>query len=197
MFSNIVLWILKKAFCYEIFFSSKFQCHKWFNKLWWQVIEWFFLIIELRIVKSSEKYWLCSCLVIIIRFLKIKWNVQNLVTFLWKKDLLTRHVQVLLDNVLILTSRLPFHQVTFAPFVGKITIADKIVLMLFRVWGEFMNIQYLIWPIFLQTTPIPVQVQKIWTWTGIIWKEIFGTANSLLSCMRFRDWILLMYIFII
>ena len=31
---------------------------------------------------------------------------------------------------------------------------------------------------------------------GIIWKEIFGTANSLLLCMMFRDWILMMYVFI-
>ena len=31
---------------------------------------------------------------------------------------------------------------------------------------------------------------------GIIWKEIFGTADSLLSCLRFRDWILIMYVFI-
>ena len=31
---------------------------------------------------------------------------------------------------------------------------------------------------------------------GIVWKEIFGTANSLWSCMRFRDWTLMIYVFI-
>ena len=50
-------------------------------------------------------------------------------------------------------------------------------------------------PIFLQTIPIPVQAQKIWSWTGIIWKENFGTVNSLLSCMSFCDWIVIMQVF--
>ena len=34
------------------------------------------------------------------------------------------------------------------------------------------------------------------SFSGIIWKEIFGTANSLLACMRFCDWLLIMYVFI-
>ena len=46
--------------------------------------------------------------------------------------------------------------------------------------------------------------QKIWTWTGIIfdWMNRQGSlffgiiVNSLFSCMRFRDWILIMYVFI-
>ena len=63
--------------------------------------------------------------------------------------------------------------------------------------------------LFLQMTPIPVQVQTFLSWIGIIFdwmillrifvfrdhlKGIFW--NSLLVCMRFRDWILIMYVLI-
>ena len=72
-------------------------------------------------------------------------------------------------------------------------------------WSEKRNwslAQY-----FCKTIPIPVQAQNFLSRIGIIfdwmimlrifvfrniWKEFFWTVDSLLSCMRFRDWILIM-----